>query len=404
MLFLAWVGGLLTILSPCILPIVPLVFSRSDRSFRREILPMLLGLAAVFTIVASVATLSAGWIARASELGRVVAIGVLSVTALALLLPRFAETATRSVVKLGNNLNREASSRGGLLGNFVIGSAIGLLWAPCAGPILGLIIAGAALNGSTAGSVLLFAAFALGAATSLGLATVAGGRLLKGLKKYAGADVWIRRALGVTTLAGVFVIAAGWDRALFAKGGVVETSGAEKYLIGKTSSTPAPDIGKSLDDFAAESHMMLADEGAAPGFDAGGPWINSAPINLADLRGKVVLVEFWTFECYNCLNALPHVKALEAKYRDQGFVVVGVHTPEFPREKIEANVREQVKKLGIVYPVVMDNGYKIWNSFSNHYWPAAYFIDKKGRIRFHNFGEGRYEEQDKVVATLLAEG
>ncbi len=406
MLFLAWLGGALTILSPCILPIVPLVFSRADRSFGREIVPMLVGLALVFALVASVATASAAWIVRANEIGRLGAIAILAIVSVTLLIPRFAEAVTRPFVRLGTGLDHRASSGSGFASNFVVGSAIGLLWAPCAGPILGLIIAGAALNGSSAGSVLLFSAFALGAATSLGLATFAGGRVLQRMKRYAGADVWVRRSLGIVALAGVFVIAAGWDRALFANGGILETSGAERLLIGALgaagSGSPAAN-GKSLDEFAAEEHMALADEGAAPGFEGGGPWINSPPLDLTAMRGKVVMVEFWTFECYNCLNALPHVTALEAKYRDRGLVVIGVHTPEFPREKVEANVRTQVKSLGIVYPVVMDNGYSIWNAFANQYWPAAYFIDVNGHIRYHHFGEGKYEEQDRVVASLLAE-
>lgn len=413
MLALAYLGGVLTILSPCILPIVPLVFSRSDRSFRTEILPMLLGLAVVFALVASAATVSAAWIVRANEIGRFAAIGILAVVSLSLLIPRFAEVAARPLVRIGAGLDRNASSRGGVFGNIAVGSAIGLLWAPCAGPILGLLIAGAALNGSSSDSLLLFSAFALGAATSLGFATFAGGRALQKVKRYAGADRWVRRSLGVMALTGVFVIAAGWDRALFAKGGILETSGAEKLLISRLSSSSsterskslAAEHGKSLEEFAAEEKdvMVLGDEGAAPGFEGGGTWINSPPLDLASLRGKVVMVEFWTYTCYNCLNALPYVKALESKYRDRGLVVVGVHTPEFPREKIEANVRSEVKSLGIVYPVVMDNGYKIWNSFRNQYWPAAYFIDAKGRIRYHHFGEGKYDEQDRVVAKLLKE-
>lgn len=406
-MILAFLGGMLTILSPCILPIVPLVFSRSNRSFAREILPMLIGLAVVFAIVASVATASAAWIVRANEIGRIAALVILFVVSLGLLIPRFGEIAMAPIARLGSSLDRRASATGGFAGNILVGSAIGLLWAPCAGPILGLIIAGAALNGSSTTSALLFVAFAFGAATSLGVAVFASGRLLRRLKSYAGADRWVRRSLGAMALAGVFIIASGWDRALFAKGGVLETSGAERFLIGKIGATRAsqagPDIGKSIDEFASESMMTLGDEGPAPEFSGGGTWFNSPPLTLAALKGKVVLVEFWTFECYNCLNALPYVKKLEAKYRDRGFVVVGVHTPEFPREKVESNVREQVKSLGIVYPVVMDNGYKIWNSFGNHYWPAAYFIDANGRIRYHHFGEGKYDEQDKVVASLLTE-
>lgn len=409
MLFLAYVGGLLTILSPCILPIVPLVFSRADRSFVRETLPMLLGLAAVFAVVASVATASADWIVKASEVGRYGAIGLLAIVSLSLLVPQFTEAITRPLVRAGSGLDRKASGTRTGFGSFVVGSAIGLLWAPCAGPILGLVIAAAALNASKTSSALLFAVFALGAATSLGLAMFASARVLQKMKRYAGADRWVRRSLGVAALAGVFVIVMGWDRTLFAKGGLIQTAGAEEVLIRKLSGASAKpasslDQGESLEQFAAEDAApALPDEGAAPGFSEGGPWINSAPIDLASLRGKVVMVDFWTFECYNCLNALPYVKALEAKYRSRGLVVVGVHTPEFPREKVEANVREQVKSLGIVYPVVMDNSYKVWNSFENHYWPAVYFIDAKGRIRYHHFGEGSYDEQDKVVDKLLKE-
>lgn len=411
MLILAYLGGVLTILSPCILPIVPLVFSRADRSFTREILPMLAGLAIVFAVVASVATASATWIVRTSELGRSASIVILGLISLSLLVPRFAEAAGRPFVGIGARLNRDAGTAPGFLGNVVIGSAIGLLWAPCAGPILGLIIAAAALNGSRVTATLMFSVFALGAATSLGVAIFAGGRALQRVKRYAGADLWIRRVLGGAALVGLFVIVMGWDRALFAKGGIIQTAGAEESLVRrlggvdkKADSASRVDHGKSLDEFAAEERgPALPDEGPAPAFGGGGPWINSPPLDLASLRGKVVLVDFWTFACYNCLNALPYVKALEAKYRARGFVVVGVHTPELPHEKVEANVRDQVKSLGIVYPVVMDNGYKIWNSFHNEFWPAAYFIDRNGHIRYHHFGEGKYEEQDRVVDKLLSE-
>ena len=175
--------------------------------------------------------------------------------------------------------------------------------------------------------------------------------------------------------AGVIAIAAGWSRQLHA--------------------------GSETGEHAMQT--TLAAGGDFPGFDGATKWINSAPLTPESLRGKVVLVDFWTFGCYNCLNALPHVKALEAKYRDQGLVVIGVHTPEFPREKDEQNVRDEVKRLGVVYPVVMDNDYRIWKAFGNEYWPAAYFIDASGKIRYHHFGEGEYEQQDKVVQQLLAE-
>jgi thiol-disulfide isomerase/thioredoxin len=140
-----------------------------------------------------------------------------------------------------------------------------------------------------------------------------------------------------------------------------------------------------------------------PPFDGATEWINSPPLTSEGLRGKVVLVDFWTFARYNCLNALPHVKALAAKYGRQGLVVIGVHTPELARERVLDNVRNQVKRLGITYAVVVDNDYKIWNAFHNQYWPAAYYADRTGKLRFYHFGEGAYVEQDAVVARLLAE-
>jgi peptide-methionine (R)-S-oxide reductase len=147
----------------------------------------------------------------------------------------------------------------------------------------------------------------------------------------------------------------------------------------------------------------LTDEGAFPGLTGGDEWINSSPLTATALHGKVVLVDFWTFECSNCLNALPHVKALEAKYRDKGLVVVGVHSPELADEKVPANVRDAVRRLGVVYPVVIDGHYHIWNAFHNEYWPAVYIIDANGRIRYHHFGEGSYDEQDQAIHTLLDE-
>ena len=147
----------------------------------------------------------------------------------------------------------------------------------------------------------------------------------------------------------------------------------------------------------------LPDQGAFPGLDGATGWINSVPLTPAGLKGKVVLVDFWTFECANCLNALPHVKDLEAKYRDKGLVVVGVHSPELDEEKPASNVQAAVKRLGVVYPVAIDGDYKIWKAFHNQYWPAVYIVDARGRIRYHHDGEGDYDGQDRVVAQLIDE-
>jgi thiol-disulfide isomerase/thioredoxin len=238
-----------------------------------------------------------------------------------------------------------------------------------------------------------------------------GTRLLARVKRAGATDVAVRRVLGVATLVTVIAIFFGFDQLLFAKGGLVKTASAEELLV--TRLTPASvrphPPGMSLDEFAAEEDALASaihlDEldGDLPSFDGGTEWINSGELSAKSLRGKVVLVEFWAFMCYNCLNALPHVKDLYAKYKNRGFVVVGVHTPELGPERVQENVRDAVKRLGITYPVVIDNDNRIWNAFHNQYWPAAYFADATGKLRFYNFGEGRYDEQDKVVAKLLAE-
>lgn len=408
-LLLAFLGGVLTILSPCILPVLPLVFARAGRSFARETLPLLAGLALAYTLAALIATATARWLLVANEVGRAAALALLALVGLTLLSDRVAVWLTRPLARLG--AARVPHGRGvsaTLLRNVGIGGAVGLLWAPCAGPILGLLIAAAATR-HTGGAALLFLTFAIGAVMSLAVVLKLGSDALARVGRYAAADTVVRRTLGAATLATVVALFAGWDRALFARGGV-NTAFAEDRLVRALAPQADRDrpSGLSLDEFAAstaarEPVALSTLDGPLPGFAGGTEWINSPPLTVEALRGKVVLVDFWTFGCYNCLNALPHVKALYARYRDRGFVVVGVHTPEFARERVPESVRAEVRRLGISYPVVIDNDNRIWNAFHNRYWPAAYYADAEGQLRFYHFGEGRYEEQDRVVATLLAE-
>ncbi|HEX6807311.1 MAG TPA: cytochrome c biogenesis protein/redoxin [Gemmatimonadaceae bacterium] len=405
LIVLAYLGGVLTIASPCILPVVPLVMARTGRPLVREMLPMLAGMAITFAAVASAATLGAGWLVRASEGGRVVALVLLGVIGASLLFPRIASFLAALPVRLGTRLDRAAGGAPGAVGNVVIGAAVAMLWAPCAGPILGLVIAAAATAGAGVRSASLYLAFAAGAATSLAVVLAAGGRLLQRLRGAAGADLWARRALGAATMAVVLLLASGRDAAVFARAGIA-TAPAEQRLVALLhpgDSASAPHVAPPAKPADPPPLPPLDVEGSFPGFSGGGAWINSMPLTPASLRGKVVMVDFWTFLCYNCLNALPHIEALAQKYRERGLVVVGVHTPEFPTEYDEANVRDEVKRLGVVYPVVMDNNYAIWKAFRNQYWPAAFFIDKAGKIRYHHFGEGAYDLQDRVVAQLLSE-
>jgi cytochrome c biogenesis protein CcdA/thiol-disulfide isomerase/thioredoxin len=396
LLILAYVGGVLTILSPCILPVLPFVFARADRPFARNGLPMLLGMALTFALVATLAAVGGGWAIRANQYGRAVALVVLALLGLTLLSTRLAEWLTRPFVALGNRLSQRSDEDGSIWSAAGLGVATGLLWAPCAGPILGLLLTGAALNGASVQTTLLLLTYAGGAATSLALALLVGGKLFALMKRSLGAGEWVRRALGALVLAGVAAIALGLDTGLLTRVALASTGGLEQKLIDATRPPPAPQP-------IHQPGTPLPVEGELPSLAGATGWLNSPPLTAQSLRGKVVVVDFWTYSCINCLRSLPYVRAWSDKYKDQGLVVIGVHAPEFAFEKVPANVTRAVGDLDVRYPVALDNDFAIWEGFHNEYWPAHYFIDARGRIRAHHFGEGNYAQSEDIIRQLLAE-
>ncbi|RFC35239.1 MAG: Cytochrome c biogenesis protein CcdA [Candidatus Nitrotoga sp. SPKER] len=387
--FLAYLGGLLTIFSPCVLPVLPFIFARSDQSFRHSGLPILLGMAATFTLLASFAAVGGAWLVEVNQYGRYLAMLLLLLLGAALIFPALSERLMRPFVSLGGRLQQHADQQGNFKGSLLLGVAVGFLWAPCAGPILGLVLAGAALNGANLYSALLLLVFAAGAATSLGFALLAGTRMFKLMKRGLGAEEWVRRGLGIAVVAGVVVIALGWDTRFLSKFTYLNTANTEQKLIAQLAQKPGATI-------VAETLTMPPLTGATQ-------WLNSPPLSSEILRGKVVLVDFWTYSCINCLRTLPYLKAWDEKYRAQGLVIIGVHAPEFAFEKDQRNVEQAIRDLGITYPVAMDNQYAIWNTYKNEYWPAHYLFDAKGKIRHKHFGEGAYQETEQMIQTLLKE-
>jgi cytochrome c biogenesis protein CcdA/thiol-disulfide isomerase/thioredoxin len=399
---LAFIGGVLTILSPCILPVLPFVFARADQPFRRSGLPLLAGMALTFSLVAIAAAFGGHWVVRLNQGGRYVAMFIFLVLGVTLLFPSLADALTRPLVRAGGRLQGSPSAEGGAGKSFVLGISTGLLWAPCAGPILGLILTGAAIQGPGTRSSFLLLSFALGAATSLGVALFAGNKVFSAMKRSLAFEVWIRRALGVAVIMGVIAIALGWDTNLLTMLSFVNTAKAEEQLISKLGPAKPAVVLVARESQPAPA-AVLADEGPMPDLGGAVAWLNSAPLTRTALRGKVVLIDFWTYSCINCLRALPYVEAWSEKYKDAGLVVIGVHTPEFAFEKERANVEKAVRDLKVSYPVAIDSNYKIWQAFNNEYWPAHYFIDGKGRIRYHHFGEGEYDESERVIQELLKE-
>ena len=424
LIVLAYLGGVLTILSPCILPVLPFVFSRARQPFTRSGLPLLAGMALTFAAVASLAAVGGGWVVAANQYGRWVALVLVALFSLTLLWPGLAERLARPLVALGGRLsetsNGDDTPRPGA--SLLLGVATGLLWAPCAGPILGLILTGAALQGASIGTTLLLFAYAAGAATSMAAALLLGGRVFAALKRSLGVGEWVRRGLGAAMLAGVAAIATGLDTGVLARLSTASTGALEQALVDRLGAPrsdggamamrgdPAMMMQGGPAMMAAGAAMRgndagaLPDEGELPPLDGATQWLNSPPLTTAGLRGKVVLVDFWTYSCINCLRTLPYVKAWAEKYRDQGLVVVGVHAPEFAFERDLGNVKKAVSDLGITYPVAVDNQYAIWRAFRNQYWPAHYVIDAQGRLRHHHFGEGDEAGTERVLQQLLREG
>ncbi|GAW39796.1 Thiol-disulfide oxidoreductase YkuV [Brevundimonas sp. SH203] len=397
---LSYLAGVLTIASPCILPVLPFVFARVDRPFVRNGLPLLVGMAVTFAGVATLAALGGGWAVQANAAGRWIALAVMAILGLSLLFPAVGDRLMRPFVAAGSWLTdraeRHGGDRGDVRASLLLGVATGLLWAPCAGPILGVILTGAALQGAGVGTTVLLLAYAAGAATSLALALLVGGRVFKAMKGALGVGEWVRRGLGVLVLIGVVVIGLGADTGLLTRISAASTSRIEQALLSG--------IGRGVPTNAAPTDLAdLPIEGVMPPLTGATTWINTPPLTTEQLRGKVVVVDFWTYSCINCIRSIPYVRAWAEKYRDQGLVVIGVHTPEFAFEKSEANVRQNIQRLGIAYPVAMDNDFAIWRAFRNQYWPAHYFIDAEGRIRHHHFGEGDYAGSERVIQQLLKE-
>jgi cytochrome c biogenesis protein CcdA/thiol-disulfide isomerase/thioredoxin len=464
---LAYLGGILTIVSPCILPVLPFVFARADRPFMRSGLPMLVGMALTFAAIATLAAVAGGWAVAANQYGRMAAIALLAVFGITLLFPSLSDHLTRPLVRLGGRLSNAAESdggKGGIVPSLLLGVATGLLWAPCAGPVLGLILTGAALQGANAQTSLLLLAYAAGAATSLALALLVGGRVFTAMKRSLGVGEWVRRGLGVAVLAGVAAIAFGLDTGFLTQISAASTASLEQNLLdkfhpaanpagappqssvvmsdgpammsgspammsgnpammsGENAMTGSPAMMSGAPAMTGGENAMMAGgpammaksapapeaealpvEGKMPSLSGAVEWLNSPPLTAEALKGKVVLIDFWTYSCINCLRAIPYVKAWAEKYADQGLVVIGVHAPEFAFEKNLDNVKKAVADLKIGYPVAVDNNYAIWRAFFNQYWPAHYFVDAQGRIRHHHFGEGEYDESERVIQQLLAE-
>jgi cytochrome c biogenesis protein CcdA/thiol-disulfide isomerase/thioredoxin len=398
----AFFAGLLTILAPCTLPVVPLVMSGASGRGSRRPLAVVVGFGAAFitvTILLAQSLAAVGLSTSALRLLAAMALGVMGAT---LLLPRLGDRVSSRLAPLARIGARSAIGRDGTVGGLATGAAIGLIWAPCAAPIMAGAIAVAVTQGPTAGAVATSAAYVLGASIPLLAVATWGQRAVQRLGP-ASRRHRLQRGSGALMLAASLIVVSGLDMPLeVAVAGVLPPVPDLGRAVAFGTTAP-PDTPTVAGTPGARTADALPDLGLAPELTGITAWIDSPPLTMASLRGHVVIVHFWTFACINCLHVQPYVEAWSQRYASDGLVVIGVHTPELSFERDLANVRDAVAKDGVTFPVAFDPAFATWNAYHNRYWPALYFVDKDGHIRHTHFGEGDYAGSEQVIRTLLAE-
>ena len=393
----AFVAGLITAVSPCVLPVLPIVFAGGAGENRRRPFAIIAGLALTFLVSILFAALLLDALGLPKDLLRNVSIGLLFLLAATLIFPQLGVWIERPLARL----SRRPS--GDLGGGFLLGCALGFVFVPCGGPAIGFVTVSASAHEFGAKTVAVAVAYTLGVSAVL-LAIAFGGRragdaVRVGVRRF-------RAAFGVVLAASALALVFDLDTKLQTRlpnwtsflqdRTEASASGLKAFERTKnvTERTPvrSPAAGKALPDY-----------GPAPDFAGIDRWLNGRPLTMAALRGKVVLIDFWTYSCINCLRTLPHLEAWDRLYRKDGLVIVGVHTPEFAFEHVPSNVEAAVKRLGVRYPVALDNDYGTWNAYGNQYWPAEYLIDRSGDVRQAHFGEGEYDVSEENIRTLLGE-
>ncbi len=424
----AFIAGVFTIIAPCTLPVIPLVLGSAVGGGRRRPIGVIVGFGLSFVLTAVILAAALATLGLTTDRLRAVAIIGLAGLGVALVLPHLTERLTSRLSPTADRATRllgPLSRTSGFSGGLVVGAGLGLLWAPCVGPIMAGVIAIAASAGPSLEAAAITLAYVAGVAlpmlliarwgrtavrTGGGRATrlVGGLMVASALAIATGLDYDIQAAIGR-------VIPVGYTAALYSvekepavhdeitrlgepiRSGSSGAAASDPAVGGTTLNLPDP-IAENL-----PTSVPLEDLGPAPELAGISAWINAEPLTLASLRGEVVLVHFWTFGCHNCRNVQPYVKAWYERYKDAGFTVLSVHTPELSFERDIDNVRKAVVDQGVEFPVAFDPDYKTWYGYSNRYWPAFYFVDKAGQIRHEHFGEGDYEGSEQVIRELLAE-
>ena len=406
----AFISGLFTILAPCIWPLLPIVLADVTQSnSKRRPLGITAGVAisfAFFTLAISALESSIGF---SPNVLRKMAVVVLLVIGISMVVPALSRRMEASISSISGKFGGIGKNqRSDFSGGFVTGLAMGVVWTPCSGPILASVATLAATNKVSLQVVVVTLFYVAGVSIPLFGFAVGGQKLLAKSRRLSKHTGRIQIASGVIMIITAVGIYTNYDKTIEAK----LLNAIPSYSNALTKIESGSGVTKALSKLKGsksvpttvsgnQSGLFNANE-TAPEIRGIEKWLNtSGPQTLASLKGKVVLVDFWTYSCINCLRTLPHVEAWYNKYHSLGFEVIGVSTPEFAFEKDPGNVARAIKQYGIPYPVALDNNYKTWNAYNNQYWPAEYLIDATGKIRRTEFGEGNYPESEQAIRTLL---
>ena len=408
----AFLAGLITVLSPCILPILPIILTSSIggvNTGKSRPLGVVIGFILSFTFF----TLFLSTIVRLSgipaETLRFVSVIVVAGFGISLLVPQFQVLVERLFSKLAG-LMPISQGKTGFNGGLLIGLSVGLLWTPCVGPILASVISLAITGVVTFDAFLITLAYSLGTAIPMFLIMLGGQNALRRVPWLLSNLGLIQKLFGVLMILTAIGIYFNIDRRFqtfvlntFPQYGTGLTQFEDNEVVRNQldkksgSEVKKEDKGKPMFDLTLPKGMQASE------IIPGGVWFNSEPLTLEQLKGKVVIIDFWTYSCINCQRTLPYLRGWNEKYKDKGLVIIGVHAPEFEFEKSEKNLAQAIKDFKLTYPIVQDNNFTTWRAYNNRYWPAKYFIDREGYIRYSHFGEGAYDESEKVIQELLVE-
>lgn len=415
LLAFAFLAGIVTVLSPCVLPVLPALLSAGGGKGHLRPIGIIIGLICSFTFFTLALTGLVRLTGVSPDFLRYIAIGLIALFGLMMIFPwlgeKFAQ-ATSGFANLGQSVQAKSKAIGsGFWSGFVLGIALGLVWTPCAGPILATITTIVATSTVTTNIFLITLVYSLGSAIPMLLIIYGGQKAINSSRSLSAYSEWIRKGFGVLMILTAVALAFHYDVKLqqialqYIPSLNIENNSLVKAELDKLKSESEVNSNAS---FVLPPESLIPKDGdslpkfaAVPSLVGITGWVNTEPFTLEQLRGKVILIDFWTYSCINCIRTFPYLKDWYAKYKDLGLVIVGVHTPEFEFEKNTENVKDAVKRFGLLYPIAIDSNFKTWLNFNNHFWPAHYLVDQTGIVRDFHFGEGAYIQTENNIRNLL---